>query len=160
MYYLLKVYSAPGTLHDLPERKEGSDLLICHLLRRRQACARVGPRAAWHSCALQSQRMARRSIALSTIVPTGTLILGCNRGSRRTFPHFRLPPKGKGAEAGVRRELTICIYKRHFPPSGRFTQVSLLNAAQLQRHQKQFTSLGQQLLFKIATFPAFRLSGC
>lgn len=25
MYYLLKVYSAPGTLHDLPERK----VLIC-----------------------------------------------------------------------------------------------------------------------------------
>lgn len=151
MYYLLKVYSAPGTLHDLPERKEGSDLLICHLLRRRQACARVGPRAAWHAgaqlCLLLFQP--EHSFQAVTGDPEGLFpTSGC------------LLRKGKGAEADVRRELTICIYKRHFPPSGRFTQVSLLNAAQLQRHQKQFTSLGQQLLFKIATFPAFRLSGC
>lgn len=117
MYYLLKVYSAPGTLHDLPERKEGSDLLICHLLRRRQACARVGPRAAWHSCALQSQRMARRSIALSTIVPTGTLILGCNRGSRRTFPHFRLPPKeGERGRGRCQERANYLHLQKALPP--------------------------------------------
>lgn len=103
MYSLLKAYSAPGTLHDLPERKESSDLLTVTY------CGEGRRAPGWDpglpgTPAPCSQHMARRSIALSTIVPTGTLILSCNQGSRRTFPHFRLPPKegerGRGQVSG------------------------------------------------------------